>query len=539
MSNFYGYGVQVELKDGKLIQGKIAKATTKGLTLSDVRFGDGGTSQAFKVRASRLKDLKVLSVSSESNSKKNNRPQSRQQQRQPQQQQQQSNTDWQNDDIAKIKNQEDFDFQGSSLMFNKKDVFAQLKQQDEISPESRLVSHNKKQGNVNEKYDIDELVIPDAKNDAWNRLSGENNLDDEEDDYEIDDVDNPNYFPITKSINITHLLHSASSSSNKTGDNESSSSGDGQDELLTKLGQMIIDQSSRGGSISAATPNIMKHQSLKGKDINIIVPLATPVQLLEIERVNSDLFGISAPIVLENFALNTSFFIRQKLGGRTRLNSQNTNAEPLIVILTSDTNRAGTRAMALGRHLGQTNHIRVIALFTSNVNELQDAQVKEQLELFKKCGGKIVNSVSALESTVKKLNSPVEMVIDAMQGFDCNITDLYEDDPTSEESTLEMIEWSNEQQKLNKQVWSLNIPSGFDSGSGMQDSDVAVKATGIISTGWPLMSLHMVKQNMASLEDVVVVYMGTPQSVYQQKTSLRKFQSCDLFVTEGSLSLQF
>ena len=539
MSNFYGYSVQVELKDGKLIQGKIAKATTKGLTLSDVRFGDGGTSQAFKVRASRLKDLKVLSVSSESNSKKNNRPQSRQQQRQPQQQQQQSNTDWQNDDIAKIKNQEDFDFQGSSLMFNKKDVFAQLKQQDEISPESRLVSHNKKQGNVNEKYDIDELVIPDAKNDAWNRLSGENNLDDEEDDYEIDDVDNPNYFPITKSINITHLLHSASSSSNKTGDNESSSSGDGQDELLTKLGQMIIDQSSRGGSISVVTPNSMKHQSLKGKDINIIVPLATPVQLLEIERVNSDLFGISAPIVLENFALNTSFFIRQKLGGRTRLNSQNTNAEPLIVILTSDTNRAGARAMALGRHLGQTNHIRVIALFTSNVNELQDAQVKEQLELFKKCGGKIVNSVSALESTVKKLNSPVEMVIDAMQGFDCNITDLYEDDPTSEESTLEMIEWSNEQQKLNKQVWSLNIPSGFDSGSGMQDSNVAVKATGIISTGWPLMSLHMVKQNMPSLEDVVVVYMGTPQSVYQQKTSLRKFQNCDLFVTEGSLSLQF
>lgn len=66
MSQFVGFGVQVELKDGKLIQGKIAKATSKGLTLNDVQFGDGGKSQAFKVRASRLKDLKVLTVASQS-----------------------------------------------------------------------------------------------------------------------------------------------------------------------------------------------------------------------------------------------------------------------------------------------------------------------------------------------------------------------------------------------------------------------------------------------------------------------------------------
>ncbi len=204
MSQFVGFGVQVELKDGKLIQGKIAKATSKGLTLNDVQFGDGGKSQAFKVRASRLKDLKVLTVASQSGKRKQQR---QQQQQNDYNQNRGEHIDWQDDDVSKIKQQEDFDFQRNLGMFNKKDVFAQLKQNDDILPENRLQGHNRRQTQLQQNnYQNDELVIPDAKKDSWNKISSRNEqsthqsqpqqdaqddlvLEDDEHEYDVDDID--------------------------------------------------------------------------------------------------------------------------------------------------------------------------------------------------------------------------------------------------------------------------------------------------------------------------------------------------------------
>lgn len=582
MPQFVGFGVQVELKDGKLIQGKIAKATSKGLTLNEVKFGDGGTSQAFKVRASRLKDLKVLTAppsNKDFREQRQQQSQQLQQLQQPQQQQvQQGNSavDWQDDDVSKIKMQDDFDFEGNLRMFNKKDVFAELKQKDEIDPQNRLVSHNRKPTqNGDAKLQIDEMVIPNAKDDAWDQLSSDDDDDDddeaekeeeEEEEGEEDDVeekrehddedDNGNnenneeceandsssaYLPVTKSINITHLLHKASSG-NKVKDKE-------QEQMLAQLEQMIMNQS-RSRSFSNGGSPTAKPLVLKTRDTKQTVPMATPVQLLEIERVNSEQYGITSNIMVECFAMNASFFLKQKLGGRARLRLNNNNPGPLVVILTSDSTRSGARAMALGRHMCQSGHVRVIALFTCPSNDLQDSQVKEQFELFKKCGGKAANTVSALESAIEKLNSPVEMIVDAMQGFDCNLTDLYEDNYMTQDydgpiSSIKnritnMISWSNQISNNNsKQIWSLDIPSGYDSSSGLRNFELAVEATGILNTEWPLTSIHNVKADLpARLQESVVIDMGTPQRVYSQRTSLRKFQACDLFVTEGHQSLE-
>lgn len=530
MSQFFGFGVRVELKDGKLIEGKIAKATSKGLTLNDVKFGDGGTSQAFKVRASRLKDLKVLSVATSKRDYK--------EQKQPQQSHSEGR-DWQDDDVSKLKEQEDFDFQGNLRMFNKKDVFAELKQRDEVAPEDRLVSHNKKVKESEVKYQNDEMVLANAKDDAWNAISSDDEDDYDDDDEEFFDVDNGSYLPVTKSINITHLLHSASSTGAAGKETQ-------QDQVVAQLEKMIKGQT-RAHSFSSAPGSPASTAQLKIKDSKQTVPMATPVQLMEIERVNSEQFGITSDIMLENFATNASFFLKHKLGGRTRLRRDNHNPEPLVVILTSDSNRSGARSMALGRHLCQSGHIRVIALFTCSTSDLQDAQVKEQYELFKKCGGKVVNSVGALKNTVDKLNSPVEIVIDAMQGFDCSLTDLdessnaqdYESSTSMEARALDTINWCNLLQGQ-VQIWSLDIPSGYDSGTGLANFNSTVSATGVICSGWPLTALTTVKQTGSyRLEECAAIDMGTPHCVYSQRTSLRKFQSRDLFITEGHVNLEF
>lgn len=492
MSQFVGFGVQVELKDGKRIQGRIAKATAKGLTLNDVVFGDGGTSQAFKVRASRLKDLKVLSVARKKHHSPKVSPPASQGQ------------DWQNDDVNKLKQQEDFDFQGNLKMFNKKDVFAQLKQQDDVQPQQRLVSHNKKSENIAN----DQLVIPNAKEDAW-------------------DMDDEHYYdapllPVTKSINITHLLHSKGEGDQEPEDDEDDDEDEESEEekVIAKIKQALRSD---------------RPALLRAKDINLQVLMANPVQLLEMERVCAEQYGIHAPIVVENFGNNASFVLKQKLGGRIRLRLDNMNPGPLVVIMASDSYRSGARALSLGRHLCQTGHVRVIVVFISQ--DLQDHHVLQQMDLFRRSGGKIVNGITQLESLVDKLNTPVECVIDAIQGFDCNLSDLYYNEALKplENRVRSLIQWCNSLH--NVQIWSLDIPAGFDSTTGTQNFDYAVRATGVLSSGWPLAALHAVKDQLKDqLAEVVAIDVGTPQGVYAQ-ASLRKFQSYDVFVTEGSLSL--
>ncbi|CCH57933.1 hypothetical protein TBLA_0A01340 [Henningerozyma blattae CBS 6284] len=641
MSQFVGFGVQLELKDGKLIQGKIAKVTSKGLTLHDVKFGDGGTSQAFKVRASRLKDLEVLNVpkkhhmffqqssdnennntNSNSNTDANNSSNNNGSNVTSNNSNSygngshrydgktNSNIDWQNDDVSKIKMQDDFDFQGNLRMFNKKDVFAQLKQNDSIKPTDRLVSHNKlnKDGNDHSptnnndnsnktKFDNDELVLPNAKSDIWDKISSNHttlasttapntvsnkellkevsgtkqrksvgsSLSSGSSDNEFEEVDeNGAYLPITKSINITHLLHTANSPILKDGHkNTKHKNGD----IMDKLEKMIINQSGNYGASRKGSANQPAYPTyFKTKDIpNLTIPLATPIQLLEIERIALENFKINTNIMLENFAINASYFIKQKLGGRTRLHQNNSNPEPLVVILTSDSNRVGTRALALGRHLCQSGQVRVMVLFANSPSlvDIQDTQIKEQLELFKNCGGKVVNNLSTLKNTVAQLNSPVEIVIDAIQGFDGNLNDLVDNDnvpqnnlqsngsnndsnshinskeiiSATESHILSVIEWCNQQHDQNRKIWSLDLSSGFDTGSGFQNFKDVVNSTGIICSGWPLYLLNSLKDNLSSLHEVVMIDMGTPKAVYAQKPSLRKFMLCDAFVTDGSITL--
>ena len=152
-----------------------------------------------------------------------------------------------------------------------------------------------------------------------------------------------------------------------------------------------------------------------------------------------------------------------------------------------------------------------------------------------------------MKNAVDKLNSPVEIVIDAMQGFDCSLADLDESSSTSQDydsatsmetRTLDIIDWCNELQNQ-RQVWSLDIPSGFDSSTGMANFSSTVQATGVISCGWPLAALPMASMVAPNrFEECAVIDMGTPHCVYSQRTSLRKFLSCDLFVTEGSVTLE-
>lgn len=553
MSQFQGFKVKVELNDGKQITGTISKCSSKSLTLQDATFFGGGLSQTFKVKASKLRDLKVVGVPKDtkkwvlsngnsvalngssvndnssrgSNSSSNvglasisneflasnERPTNGHKQ----------DSSWEHDeDLDRLKN-EDFDFQGNLLMFNKQDVFAKLKEQETISPSERLVSYNRSK-KAKASFEKDGMFL-NVKRDKWDQAGNNRVTGDETDaigtdssvaDELVNDgkTDSGDYFPITKSINITHLLQQTNKAS-------------GQD-MLTKLQKVL-------------SPPMTKSVNFTTLKTNITVPLATPVQLLEMERLVTDTFSFHPSLFVEHSAIHLSKFVKKKLGSFTRPQDPKINTRPLVVILASD-NRCGARALAAGRCLTQNGHIQVIAMLTAETSmhasapaALSDEMVKVQLNMFVKFGGKLVDTVLALKSILGQLNSPVGIVIDAMQGFDCNLVDLIEHTPeygSDQVSRVKnMISWCNDQTCA---VWSLDNPSGIDPGSGLPNFDSHVQPSAIISSGWPLASLGLL-----TCQEIYLCDIGLPQQCYALRNSLRKFQvTDDIFAEEGVVQLK-
>ncbi|KAH3900430.1 Edc3p SCDLUD_003411 [Saccharomycodes ludwigii] len=696
MSQFSGFGVKVELQDGKIITGKINKCTSKSLILNDVKFSDGGTSAIFKVKSSRLKDLSVISVppkkkynnntnniNIDDNTGSTNLNGNQRVYFNTLENSSQNNRElWGDDDVQKIKESSDFDFASNLAMFNKKSVFEQLKQKDQIDPSKRLVSFNKKgiddingngmkATNVNNNkinYENHEMVLADTKNDYWDSIdsmknhengdiSGKTNSDPRDNttgvtathDSSVNDknydstnstattnsnnVDyTGNFSPITKSINITHLLkrgntatttitthenHNDSSNendvnatttttttaiTNTNNDNNNNNNNNNNDDIGTGTGKN--DASNYNKTTSATTQDVLEQiqkvlSNVPPSDINSIstksrrgssynsntinctspllsiskcfqetrskeyIPTSTPLQLLEIDRLASDEYNFSYSLQVEHVAIHLSTFIKKrKLGGNVRLNKKNNNAPPLVVILCSMDSKCSIQAIAIGRTLCQTKHVRVLTCMYSGTNSdvttnggsrnsngsnLYELEMNKQLELYKKCGGKIVGNTTTLENVLSKLNSPVELIIDGIQGYDCNLEDLVQG--TDYNDLIEMIDWCNSKTAASTvnhehqcECWSLELPSGVDPNTGDCNFITTVIPNTVVSLGLPLSVLLndnlSDKDNNSSNKTYYLVDMGIPSGVFNLKNTLRKFVVMEeVFAVDGVVQI--
>lgn len=372
------------------------------------------------------------------------------------------NPDW-GSDVQGIKASDDFDFAANLAMFDKKSVFADFQKNDMISAQERLVGHNKvdKSKKDHEKYDNDEMVIKNDGRDKWNSIGS-----------------------------MTHRLSSPVAAAHSGG---------------------------------AATPSREQVFKFKFED-GTSVPLASPVQLLEIERAAQDAFGIDGKTTAEICAANLFKFVVTKiLGGTTRLsNRRNHNLPPLVLLLIGG-GQCGTKALALGRHL--TNHgVRVLAYVMNE--ELVEAEMLHQCQLFEKCGGKVVGRefLGLLDILHNQLDTPVELIIDALQGFSSQLPDIFYT-AESQATLQQVVRWVNEPRQRLK-VLSLDIASGIDGGSGtVTEASLQIHSKYIVSLGLPISGLLHAYQNGTLSEDTIhfVVDTGIPNAVYWTKPHLRKF----------------
>lgn len=515
MTEFLNYTVDLTLKDGTRSSGLISHVDGQQIILSNAIHSvqPRKVVPSFNISSTEIADLKVIKLPSDF--KQQQQQQSKRKQksrneglvddailfaskpntprpntpklRNPKPQQTAPYTggseqpDWDDSsDIQEIKSLNDFDFQANLAMFDKKSVFADFQKRDHTSINDRLVGHNKIE-NVNktkkEKYDNNEMVLEQNRVDNWDNIGTAAN---------------------------------------------------------SKAGTPVIHQSSY---------KEQQNQNLKLiNPVNLAtVPSASPVQLLEIERLSTDTYGITPAMMAEVCAINLSQLIMESvLGGASRLsNKKNHNLPPLVLLLIGSS-RGGSRAFATGRHL--TNHgVRVLA-FMINTEEV-DSDLQQQWKLFESAGGKVVigNVLELLDIVNNQLDTPVEVIVDALQGYDDHLEDVFYQE--EDQVTLrKLMKWCNEPQQQNK-IMSLDIPSGIDGGSGtLLDDSLKLNCRWCISMGLPLSGIILAYKNgnMSSTDDEVIHYVvdiGIPNKVYSNKGNLRKFDKF-WFSAEASLKLE-
>ncbi|KAI5965974.1 EDC3 [Candida pseudojiufengensis] len=496
MSEFTNYKVRLTLKDKSTLLGLISHVDDKQITLSNAinSIDPKNVNTLIKIPNSQVTDLRVIQLPTTTNKK--NKKQARNEEilnestnhtpsrsntpKLTNQNHNEKNKTWEsNSDIEDVKNQE-FDFQANLAMFDKKSVFEDFKRKDNIQLNDRLVGHNKIENiKKKEKYDVDEMVLhPTTTKDNWDQIG--------------------------KSLDRSRT------------------------------------ETPKSDSHRNQTPSKPSEVKKNYKLVNSIdsTPLfsASPVQLLEIERFSMDLFGITPAIMSEVCATNLSrLIIDTCLGGSVRLsNKQNHNLPPLVLLLIGSA-RCGTRAFATGRHL--SNHgVRVLAFVVSS--DESDPELTQQWRSFESTGGKVITeSFEELDDIIRnQLNTPVELIIDALQGYDDHLEDIFYK-PEDQQTLSTLIDWCNKPQQQPK-IMSLDIPSGIDAGSGLPENKLKINCHWCISMGLPLNGIILAYKNGYMDEDIIhyLIDVGIPNKVFQTKPNLRKFDRY-WYIAESSIKI--
>jgi hypothetical protein len=193
---------------------------------------------------------------------------------------------------------QDFDFQGSLALFDKAEVFAEIRESDAVDPESRLVAHNRlKKGAADpqRKLGIHENVL-----DGGPRNTGQSK----------------------------ELLLSA--------------------EELVK--QLVLTSSA---SLNMTTQRNSMDNNILYSISGIPVPTLTLEELLDTERIAATETGPNTDQMTENGGRTAAMLTLQALGGNRRIKPGNHNDRPLVVVLVGN-NRTGAFGLSAARHLA--NH---------------------------------------------------------------------------------------------------------------------------------------------------------------------------------------
>ena len=459
--------------------------------------------------------------------------------RQQQEEREGQKNGWATEEATDIQDMGEFDFEANHKLFDKKQVFDQLRQGDTTADEDRLVSHNKlhRPGTYGGKnlHPTENVLSPtlapkhhsnelDSTSDADTELNLANGRSSSrhsstrvamkkqpsrQNSAQVD----PRPHPLSASISSDRpLSRTAHSLSGKPGRSVPSIT------TSPMVDRTHSPHSALSTTKSHATPllasqHLEPHLAISQSLVPCPVLLPTALEALEKETVahygltHDALTEIAARCIAETAMNVLESSTNSRRGSRAntlqRGMSMNTglgidHSSPPVIVIIAGNHPLGARAIAAARHLicRQTKIILAEAQYESH--ETQDAQMRTQLAILKrliKSGASIKRGPWRRASGyIKNLPSPPALIIDALLGGSTYDSLLASSNPDhaseSQKETREMIGWAN---RSRAPVLSIGCPSGVSGTDGstttFEGEPLAVRPDRVLCLAAPMQGI--------------------------------------------------
>ncbi|KAF4478541.1 hypothetical protein FAGAP_12346 [Fusarium agapanthi] len=381
---------------------------------------------------------------------------------------------WASEDVTEEMGE--FDFENNLAKFDKRTIFDQMRKEDQIDDASRLVSYNRKPkpgtaGGKNLHYTENVLDLPSsAKKDAdfWNS--------------EADD-----------GLNEAERLSGRevrSGQGNRRADSKSGPSRRSQSRKASAVavsGGLPLSRVNSGQGHPPGLYLVPSHKRLE---------TVSALQMLNLENIAANEIGLTEQLMAENggrgiaevavVALSDpAIKVRFGLAGANPSSSA-TLTSPVVVILAGN-NKSGIRAIAAARHLRNKNVGMLVCLVGIEREKDLLEDLRQQIQLYRAFGGKILSKVDLFEHLRKASSSgspiSVSLIIDALLGLTISFEELRTGDQAA---VYELMEWANRNEAF---VLSVDVPTGIDPTSGkvavIDGSRLFVKPRYVVAMGAP------------------------------------------------------
>ncbi|CAF3523075.1 unnamed protein product [Fusarium graminearum] len=404
---------------------------------------------------------------------------------------------WASEDVTEEMG--DFDFENNLAKFDKATIFDQMRREDQVDDASRLVAHNRKPkpgtaGGKNLHYTENVLDLPPtAKKDAYSWNS------------EADD-----------GLNGAERLSGRdvrSSQSNRRADSKSGPSRRSQSRkasaVATSGGLPLtrVNSGVRASHLSRLSISRPESRSTNSRQQGhppglYLVPshkrleTVSALQMLNLENIAANEVGLTEQLMAENggrgiaeviFTALTDPAIKVRFGlAGANPSSSATLSSPAVVILAGN-NKSGMRAIAAARHLRNKNVNMLVCLVGIEREKDLLEDLRQQIQLYRAFGGKILSKVDLFEHLRKASSSgspvSVALIVDALLGLTISFEELRTGDQAA---VYELMEWANRNEAF---VLSVDVPTGIDPTSGkvavIDGSRLFVKPRYVVAMGAP------------------------------------------------------
>lgn len=392
---------------------------------------------------------------------------------------------WATEDATEIQELGDFDFEGNLSKFDKKSVFDQIRHRDTNAAENLLVAQNqvKRPGTFDgTKLHPRENVLTQVTQTPLHI-----SLDSDSGDAELSEV---KAMPRVNS-RLSKRHQPVRKNSARTTETSFTTSTDPFD--LAK----ITNVNSIGSPVThdLVKPSSLPQATVKGKRSKFryvqngqTCPAVTPAILREIESVAFEQYSLDSDMLADRAGRSIAEVVVSTInpGGR-RLNRENHNASPVVVLLLGDS-RASASILAAACHLLDRD-IRVVA-------SAVDGAAVQDSEAFTLQAKRFDNEILRWEATsrfLKTLDAPPELIVDGLVGIynSCRLlVDGQSIDTQSQRDAMEMMAWAN---KSRAAVLAIDLPSGIDPLTGFvrikEGEPVEIRAKSVVCCGIPCSGL--------------------------------------------------